>query len=79
MSFCRMVFSGYRPRCGYVDPRLSSLERFVVFFSGIGEAVFSRGCWQCPFATNVSWDHLLTSPILTAGGPVRISILNGGI
>ena len=40
MSFCRMVFLGYRPRCGYVDPRLSSLERFVVFFSGIGRLSF---------------------------------------
>ena len=50
VSFSLMVFSGYRPRCGYVGPWA---ELFWSFSFWPEETVISRGCFQCPFTLTV--------------------------
>ena len=58
--------------------RLSSLETFVFWHA---EAVFFKGCWQCPFPPTLYWGSISSwpSPTFTVCRPLWISILTGGI
>ena len=67
------------PGVGMLVPGLALLKGS--FSSGMGEAVFSRGCWQCPFPPTLYWESVSSwpSPTFAVCRLWWMSILTGGI